>query len=472
MHPASRVPHPATAALTALTALLVATPLAAQTPTTSDVFRRYADQVVKVEIAESGAKGKASLGSGFYVDAAGHVVTNYHVISQIVHHPDRYSARLVDNRGGSRAAEVLAVDVVHDLAVLRSPQASSGGSAGAGRAAFLALAPGASLSQGEHLFAMGHPHDLGLSIVEGTYNGLLQHTLYPRIHFTGSLNPGMSGGPTLDAEGRVVGVNVSTAGNQVSFLVPVERVQALLARATAAGYAPPTNAKGEPAFLGDVARQIRAYQHTYLGAIFARDSGGSATGGRKPPTVALGPYTLPTEPAPFFKCWGDADQSADEPYHTVNHTCSTDDYLFIAGDHASGIVGMEHELITSDRLNALRFYALYARRFSGSFVSMGGGDFGFDGPTSWGSKDEVTKYVCRTRNVRNASLTLRAAFCVRRYRKLAGLYDAVLKAAVVGANRRDGGLVTTLTLSGVSFENAQRVAERYLESIAWTPKSK
>jgi hypothetical protein len=128
---------------------------------------------------------------------------------------------------------------------------------------------------------------------------------------------------------------------------------------------------------------------------------------------------------------------------------------------------MEHELITSDKLNALRFYALYSKQFSGSGFSMGG-DFG--GPTSWGSKEEVTKYVCRTRNVRNASLTLRTAFCVRRYRKLAGLYDAVLKAAVVGANRRQGGLVTTLTLSGVSFENAQRVAQRYLESIAWTPK--
>jgi serine protease Do len=454
--------------------------LPAQTPSTADVFRRYADLVVKVEVTERGAQGKASLGSGFYVTAGGDVVTNYHVISQIVHHPDRYAARLVGTRGPARPVAVLAVDVVHDLAVLRAAADSGGAPAAAtaAPAAHFALAPSASLSQGEHLFAMGHPHDLGLSIVEGTYNGLLQHTLYPRIHFTGSLNPGMSGGPTIDAEGRVVGVNVSTAGNQVSFLVPVERVSALVQRVRAPGFTAPRGPQGEPSFLGDVAGQMRSYQDTYLAGVFVRDAGSATAGGATAaagplPSVTLGPYTLPTQPAPFFKCWGDAQQSKEQPYRIVTHRCSTDDYLFIASDHASGIVEMKHELITSDRLGALRFYALYEEQFASGFFGsflLSGGDFDFGGPTDWGSEEEVTRYVCRTRNVRNRSLTLRTALCVRRYRKLAGLYDAVLKAAVVGASRREGGLVTTLKLSGVSFENAQRVANRYLESIAWTPK--
>ncbi|MEZ5581942.1 MAG: hypothetical protein R3F37_03415 [Candidatus Competibacteraceae bacterium] len=47
-----------------------------------------------------------------------------------------------------------------------------------------------------------------MTIVEGTYNGQLDKSLYEKIHFTGSINPGMSGGPTINRDGAVVGVNV------------------------------------------------------------------------------------------------------------------------------------------------------------------------------------------------------------------------------------------------------------------------
>jgi hypothetical protein len=55
--------------------------------------------------------------------------------------------------------------------------------------------------------------------------------------------------------------------------------------------------------------------------------------------------------------------------------------------------------------------------------------------------------------------------CVRAYRKLAGLYDGVIKAAVLG--HRDAGLVATLTLSGVSFANVERLTTRFLERFTW-----
>jgi len=45
------------------------------------------------------------------------------------------------------------------------------------------------------------------------------------------------------------------------------------------------------------------------------------------------------------------------------------------------------------------------------------------------------------------------------------LYDAVLKAATLGS--RNAGLITTLSLSGVSFDNVQSVSRRYLENIKW-----
>jgi hypothetical protein len=317
------------------------------------------------------------------------------------------------------------MDVVHDLVVL--------GSAMRPRSHFT-IGP-AAVSQGDRLYALGHPEDLGLSIVEGTYNGLLPHTLHPRIHFTGSLNHGMSGGPTITESGQVIGVNVATAGNQLSFLVPVQRAAELLDKALAQG-------SSQPPTVEEIGRQLRSYQDEYLKDMFAGQT----------KTVELGPYRIVTEPAPFFRCWGDAKRTADLPYEKVEHRCATDDFLFIAGEQTSGVVSVDHELISTSKLNAARFFALY--------TSLFGAD-----NTPYGDEEHVTSWRCGTRNVRNSNAAMRGTLCLRRYKKLGELYDGVLKLAVLG--RRNTGLVSTLTLSGVTFENIDRLARRYLEQVSW-----
>lgn len=414
--------------LAVISVLLAIAPAAAQESrtATSDVFQRYAEQVVKIEVVETGSAAKVSVGTGFFVNDGGAIVTNYHVISEFVHDPERHRIELVDVGGTATALEVRAVDVVHDLAVLAAELPSP---------RHFTLGP-VTVAQGERLYSLGHPNDLGLSIVEGTFNGNLRHTLYPKIHFTGSINPGMSGGPAISEDGRVVGINVATSGEQVSFLVPVERAIALVQRAAAPGYEPPDS------MLLDVARQITQYQAEYLDGMFDEHAN----------TVELGRYRVMTEPAPFFRCWGDAVRERDLPYESVTHHCSTDDYLFIAGDQRSGTVWMTHELLTSETLGAARFYALYSAVFS-------------EDNTPGGVEEHVTRWRCATRNVRNGAAPLRAVLCLRRYRKLEGLYDAVLKVAVLG--HRDSGLVSTLSLSGVTHENVDVLSRRYLERISW-----
>ncbi|MGQ0715272.1 MAG: S1C family serine protease [Gemmatimonadaceae bacterium] len=396
----------------------------------SDIYRRYARGVVKIEVAEIGSSAKALSGSGFFVDAQGHVITNYHVISKLVHHPEHYRVEVHDAAGTLHAAKVLAIDVIHDLAVLSSE---------AQPLARFSLAR-AQTSRGDRLFSLGHPGDLGLSIIEGTYNGHLQYTLYPKIHFTGSLNPGMSGGPAIDASGRVIGINVSTQGNQLSFLVPVDRAIALLDTVRAAGFRPSED------FMADVTRQILAYQDEYIGQMLADTV----------PSVTLGSFELPSAPARFFKCWANATHDEERPYEIARHQCSTDDWLFIADEQSTGIVELEHRVLSSRSLNALRFSALYTYQFDAT------------GEEPYGDKEQVTRFRCTAENVRTESATLRAALCMRRYRNLPGLYDAVVRSAVLG--RKGTGVVSVFQLSGVSFENAQRVARRYLERIAWQTK--
>src|SRR5687767_4176571 len=125
---------------------------------TADVFRRNADRVVKIQVVETASAAKASIGSGFFVTDRGHIVTNYHVVSELVHAPERYRAEVIDLQGAVHPVAVLGVDVVHDLAVL---------SADLRPPAHFTL-DSLVIAQGNRLYAMGHPADLGLVIVEGT----------------------------------------------------------------------------------------------------------------------------------------------------------------------------------------------------------------------------------------------------------------------------------------------------------------
>ncbi len=389
------------------------------------VFSRFGDRVTRIQVTDLTSGAKMAVGSGFFVDDRGHLLTNYHVVADMVLAPERYRAVLGDGQTPGDTATIVGIDVVHDLAMLQAPARPH---------PHFNLAP-VTVRQGGRLYAFGYPRDLGLSIVEGTFNGLLQHTLYPKLHFTGSLNQGMSGGPAITNDGRVVGINVSTAGNQLSFLVPVAEAIALVDSLTAPGHrAPP--------LLEEATRQIRAYQDVYLTRLFMAPV----------KTVDLGPFRVPTEPAPFFRCWGGVPSARDLPYEDAVHRCSTDDEMYVARDQESGIVGMTHELISNTSLATPRFYALYS------------GIFRRDNTPS-GEEDEVTSWRCGTRNVSNGILALRAVLCLRAYRRFAGLYDGVLKVAALG--RRREGLVSTLTLSGASFENIQAVAERFLRGITW-----
>ncbi|MDH5234290.1 MAG: serine protease [Gemmatimonadota bacterium] len=421
-------------ALALLVAAPAATPLHAQADSggalprvaTATVFARYSDHILKIQVMETSSNAKASIGTGFFVSGDGLMLTNYHVVAERIQEPENYRVEVVDREGAAHVAEVVAVDVVHDLAVIRTGLASPR------HFTLGAVTP----RQGDRLYSLGHPSDLGLSIVEGTYNGNLKHTLYPKIHFTGSINPGMSGGPTITESGRVVGVNVSTMGEQRSFLVPEAQATALVGRVLAPGFTPSTD------LLEDITAQLTAYQQDYLGSLFE----GDAT------MVDMGAFRVVTEPAPVFRCWGGAERGEEMLYEQLWQRCATDDEVYIDGDQSSGVVRIVHEALHSKGLNGPRFSVLYSQRFA-------------DDNTPSGNEKHVTRWKCTTRNVATAGTPMRAVLCLRALRKMEGLYDAVLKVALLG--RPDDGLVSTLTLSGASFANIERLTTRYLGLVAW-----
>lgn len=401
---------------------------AAAAMTSQQLFARYGDRVLQVRILDRSTELKAGFGSGFVVSKNGLVATNYHVVAEMVMEPEEFHAEFHYQDGRSGPLELVAVDVVNDLALLKS---------GGLKTEPLELSSEA-LSQGVAVYALGNPFDLGLTIVEGTYNGYQEKSLYDRIHFTGSINPGMSGGPALDSAGKVIGVNVATAGNQVSFLVPAVKLKNLLAASS-------SEAQQEQP-LGAIRKQLLAnQQRTYEGLLaepFQR--------------MALGAYTLPGELANYIHCWGHSRKEDEALYELSFQTCTTQDQLYLSEGLSVGEIAFRHELYQSTGLDRFRFYNLLERRAQRAAFGFGG------------DEEDMSRFSCTSELLDQGDFTLKVSVCMRGYKRFPELYDVYLSGFTVHEPHQ--AMRTSLSLTGVSYVYASDFIDRYLEGVTWQPK--
>ena len=390
------------------------------------LFAEHKDLVLQVRMLDRASGSKASIGSGFQVSEQGHVVTNFHVISELIYHPDQYRAqyRFEDGRTGDLVLR--AIDIVHDLALLQAEGLDNG---------YLRIERQEPL-KGEQLYAFGDPHDLGLTIVPGTYNGLLEKSIYDKIHFTASINPGMSGGPALNQQGMVVGVNVSTAGNQLSFLVPARYVVDLIAHGE-------MQTDEDVDFTAHARDQLLHNQARYVDELLAA-----------PLTrVTMQNFLVPGRFAPFLNCWGDTQQRDDTLYEWAYRSCSSSDHLFLSEKQSSGVISFTHELFSTEHLGPIRFFGFLQQQFQAQ------------GPRIDAEEEMVTNYDCETGFVEHNRVQSKVVFCLRAYKKFEGLFDAFMKSSAL--TRTDEALQSTLTLAGVSYDSAIRLSRAFLETIEW-----
>jgi S1-C subfamily serine protease len=397
------------------------------------IYASARSQLLQVRTLLKNQDSQSSVGSGFLASAEGHLVTNYHVISDVALEPDRYRLVYRTAEGKEGTLELLGFDVVHDVAVLRPTD----------RAAFSGLAPlpfrprTQALQHGERIYSLGNPLDVGFAVVEGTYNGEVERSFYPTIFFAGSLNPGVSGGPTLDERGQVIGINVASRrdGEQVSFLVPSSVAEDLLDRARVAK---PSAASAYP----EVARQLLGHQAA-LTTRFLADPWQSAGHAR---------YRIPVPRERFMRCWG-RNTGADTKGLQFEHAeCNMDSGVFVSDRLITGWIGVRHETYDGRTLGTLRF----ADRYSDSFQNE---SFGRRSTTRTGPQ-------CHERYVRVRGLPLRAVICMSAYKKLPELYDIGVLVATV--DQSQGGAQGRFDAYGVSFDNGMRLALHYLEGYGWT----
>jgi serine protease Do len=170
-----------------------------------------------------------ALGSGFLVDAQGHVVTNAHVIDDA----DVVKVKLADDR--EFRAKVVGKDKRLDVALLvleNPPKDLPVASLGASEP----------LRVGEYVVAIGNPFGLGdtvtMGIVSAKGRTIGAGPYDDFIQTDASINPGNSGGPLFNLRGQVVGINtaINPQGKGIGFAIPIDAVRDVLPQLLASGH--------------------------------------------------------------------------------------------------------------------------------------------------------------------------------------------------------------------------------------------
>lgn len=384
------------------------------------VFERSEDAVFQIRVINRDTGKKSSIGSGFVFDRAERLATNYHVVSRYIEEPDTYRLSYLASDGEEGDLELLAVDAVHDLALVEAEEPL---------AQPLPLAPPP--PKGAALFAMGNPLDLGLTVAAGTNGGVLSQTDASRILFSGSLNPGMSGGPTFDDAGRVVGINVATARNDISFIVPGRYLDAIVIPDTGAD------------LTAAIDRQVSDYQRSYLDRIVERDWNMTSVRDMQVPGVI----------SETIRCWDASPKPDDDQlYRRFSISCKNENDIYLTDRLTVGKILYEYHWLETDSLDPLRFYRVY----QALNVSQFGGR---------AREDDVGRFRCDTRFVDVNDQPFRATLCSRRYKRYPQLHDVLFTASMVGNDQV--GFLFNLDLSGTDLESATRLIVRMLENTQW-----
>jgi len=395
------------------------------------IYEQARPSLVQIRTVLKGRASQTSVGSGFLVASSGLIVTNFHVVSEAALTPDRHDLVYVTADGREAPLQILQLDVLHDLALLRAADA-----AGRNFDVLAFRSADEPLAQGERIYSLGNPLDVGFAVTQGTYNGMVRRSFYPQIFFGGALSGGMSGGPALDEQGRVVGINVARRvdGEQVSFLVPATFAESLLARGKDAA---PLQG---PAY-AIVDAQLLKHQET-LTQRFIDQGWKDATHPR---------YHVPVPPDLFMRCWGSSEPSRTGGLEFERSDCVMDTRIFV-GDFTTGTIALRHESYDGSKIGPLRFANRYSQSFRNeSFTRL--------------APQHQTKPRCNEDFIDRDGLPLRAVVCMRAYKKLPQLYDVSVLVATL--DQTEAGVQGRFDAQGVSFANAQRLAHHYLDAYRW-----
>jgi S1-C subfamily serine protease len=197
------------------------------------VAAAVADSVVTVQ-AISDSEG--SQGSGVVVDGRGYIVTNNHVISEAAASPDKFKLTVIFNDGKETPANLVGRDPETDLAVLKVDNVD--------KLTVARLGDSSKLRVGDQVMAAGAPLGLRSTDTQGIISALHRavplsgegsdtKTVIDAVQTDASINHGNSGGPLVNMNSEVIGINtasksLSDSASGLGFAIPVNEVKSVI----------------------------------------------------------------------------------------------------------------------------------------------------------------------------------------------------------------------------------------------------
>lgn len=244
-----------------------------------------------------GVQEVKGLGSGFLINSEGQILTNFHVVSgssdvEVTMPPDqsRYKAK------------VLLRDQAHDLALIQIDPKKK-------LSAFLRLGDSDAVQVGQKVLAIGNPFGLAGTLTTGIVSSLHRKIqsedrgdLEDMIQTDASINSGNSGGPLLDSQGNVIGINTAIYGPNggsvgIGFAMPINRAKGML-EDFRSGRRPASSAIGVTTYSisGDWAEALRLPRTggLLIGRVSPRSPAAAAGLRGATQQVRVGNYLVPT----------------------------------------------------------------------------------------------------------------------------------------------------------------------------------
>jgi serine protease Do len=412
-------------------ALLLALLQAASAPASGKAtFERVKTSVFTVEVHTGNAQAKSALGSGYLVSGTGHVVTNYHVVASYVEEPARNRIR-VRNETGAFEARLLRFDLLNDLALLQVD--------GLPRRQPLRLAE-REPSSGERIVSLGNPEGLGMSLIEGVFNGRAAKGVVDRFLLSMPLNSGMSGGPILDERGAVAGTNVAVIwlANSLSFGVPTTSLRPLLDGKDLAI---------EPGALRtEVNRQLDLVdKRTTERAIepFTKETTGT--------WVKVGGAEVPRPPE-LFDCWDQQTERKDKGFRESVFQCNLQFTPSVEGAGEVGSVQIKVQYDESDH-HSFGFYSLV----------RGQAETDHEPRAAPPENGVFSTPHCSTDRVAAGAFTWHVNTCLNGHVRHPGLLSFDASAFTVSEPRRS--VIVTVHVSGLRLPGALSLLRSLLEGV-------